>query len=141
MPVYKYTTTMAECTRQTTRADNVLPCKLHWVGFASQNAWQLYVPFLYFYCLSHLSIYLPLPKHYFALILQYGVARCFFQRFLAKMRFWSFWPHSLQTPFSQNFNFWLCVLFAGLHHMYLWKKAEICQLNSIQKSQEKSNKN
>ncbi len=38
-------------------------------------------------------------RYYFALILQYGVARCLFQRFFAETQFWSFWAK------IKSFNF------------------------------------
>ncbi len=41
--------------------------------FASQNAMRVCIPFSYFYCFSHLSIYLPLPSmislQYFSMVL------------------------------------------------------------------------
>ncbi len=103
--------------RQTTKADSALPCGLHWVRIrvteCSATLCTFFI-FLLFFTSLHLFT---IAKHYFALVLQYGVARCFFQQFFAKTRFWSFWSQSLWTPLLRNFVFQLCVPFAGSHYI------------------------
>ncbi len=61
--------------------------------FTSKNAMRLCVPFSYF-SVTHTSHLFSIAKHYFAIILLYGIARCFFQQFLAETQFWS----SLSVP-------------------------------------------
>ncbi len=117
----QYTTTMAKHLRQTTRADSALPCVLHWVriGVTECNA-TLCTFFIFLLFLTSLHLF-TIAKHYFALILLYGVARCLFQRFFTETQFWSFWPHSLQTPLLWNFVFQLGVPFCWIaSHIYIF---------------------
>ncbi len=75
---------MAEHMRQTTRSDSTLPCGLHLVRIriTERNATLCtFLIFLLFLTSLHLFT---IAKQYFALILQYGVARCLFQRFFAE---------------------------------------------------------
>ncbi len=65
---------MAEHMRQTTRADSALPCALHRVRIriAERNA-TLCTIFIFLPFLTSLYLF-TIAKHYFAQILQYGVA-------------------------------------------------------------------
>ncbi len=111
--------TMAEHMRQTTRADGALPCRLHWVRIhVTERSATLCTFFILLLCLTSVHLF-TIAKHYFALKLQYGVARCLFQWFFAETWFWSFWPNSLQLSLLWNFIFQLYVPFAGSHHKYL----------------------
>ncbi len=78
---------MAEYMRQTTRADSALPCKLHWVRIRNtERSATLCTFFILLLFLRFLNLF-TITRHYFALILQYGVAGCLFQQFFAKHNF------------------------------------------------------
>ncbi len=83
----QYTITMAEHMRRTTGADSAL----HWVKiYITERNATLCTSFLFLLFLIPFHLF-TIAKHYFAVILQYGVARCLFQRFLQKYDFYHFY--------------------------------------------------
>ncbi len=85
--------------------------------FVSQNVIRLCVPFSYFYCFSHLSIYLPLPSiislKYFNMVLLDVSSNDFLQK-----HDFDHFDLILFQRFSCKISFWLCIPFAGSHHKY-----------------------
>ncbi len=66
--------------------------RLQWVRIRITECNATLCPFFIFLLfLTSLHLF-TIAKHYFALILQYGVARCLFQPFFAETQFWSLWP-------------------------------------------------
>ncbi len=71
----QYTSTMAEHMRQTTRADSVLSYALHWVRICiTECNMTLRTVFKFLLFLTSLHLFTA-AKHYFTLLLLYGVAR------------------------------------------------------------------
>ncbi len=86
IPVYNHNGWTYETNNRT---DSALPCGLHSVRIRiTEHSVTLCTFFILLLFLTSLHFFTT-GKHYFALILQYGVARYLSQRF------WSFQPHSL----------------------------------------------